>query len=499
MKHRAVRIGVLLAVGCLAAVRVPGCGNAPPAIPHTVGEYQKLLKGGDPNAYHPQTIVKNNVSRVLDPKLSQPRRMESLKLVIHLGRAGEPSAVQELRAIIREQAVPNELRWQTLEVLLQNNVPGLSQDVVAVLPTLDKRPDLREAVLDWLARNPEPKAMAEVVKMWAREPVASQEIENRYREIVRRMTGKPWDEALIDALNTQGFLARGSAMELLHQRVRRERLGQMILAASPQTLAMAALQVFLRKMQYVPANGSEFLSIVLMYKSHQDMIDETAKLWHQWSSYDRYRFNVRDFHLLSRLAMDPLRADLRRGELIARVGGALNPPRRAHVPARPPGTAAFTDQFAQQVKKLTLADLWNLYLLEQMLTNERMQAALRLMALSDRQDTARAWGGLIFYANGRAEPKLYQATLDAGENDRYYVPGTLASRHGRDALCRFHGHFEKADNATRVGPDAQEIRMAREDNINALVLTSLGEAAFCAHYYTPQGVVVSLGRYPFRK
>jgi hypothetical protein len=499
MKQRAFRMGVLWAVACAVVIGVGGCPPAPTPIPHTVSDYQKLQQK-DPTLFHPRTVVMNNISRVLDPKLSQPRRLASLKLVIHLGGANEPSALEELRTILRDDTVPNQLRWQTLEVLLRNNVPGLSGDVVAVLPTLDKRPDLREAVLEWLARNPEPKAMAEVVKLWAREPVASQEIENRYREIVRRMTGKSWEQALVDAVNTPGFFARGSAMELLNRRVRRQRLAELILTAPSRTLAMGALQVFLQKMQYVPANGSEFLSTVLVYKSHQGMIDETAKLWHRWNANDKYRFNIRDFHLISRLAMDPLRADLRRGDLIRGVGTDLAPGRRPHVPARSPGSAAaFTDQFAQQVDKLTLADLWNLHLLERMLANERMQAALRLMAISDRKDTARAWGGLIFYANGRAEPKLYQASLEAGENDKYYVPGLLASRHGRDALCRFHAHFERADNSGRVGPDSQEMRVAREDNMYGLVLTSLGEAAFCAHYYTPGGVVVSLGKYPFRK
>ena len=83
-------------------------------------------------------------------------------------------------------------------------------------------------------------------------------------------------------------------------------------------------------------------------------------------------------------------------------------------------------------------------------------------------------------------------------DDLIYVPANLEARYAFDALCRFHCHFEKVGNVKRAGPTAEELRQAKEDNVYALVLTSISKDVFCAHYYSPNGVVVSMGMLPFR-
>ena len=65
-------------------------------------------------------------------------------------------------------------------------------------------------------------------------------------------------------------------------------------------------------------------------------------------------------------------------------------------------------------------------------------------------------------------------------------------------MCRFLAHFQKANNASRAGPTARELRDASAANHYGLVITSVNDKAFCAHYFNPQGVVVSLGRMPYR-
>ena len=120
------------------------------------------------------------------------------------------------------------------------------------------------------------------------------------------------------------------------------------------------------------------------------------------------------------------------------------------------------------------------------------------MAVRDRADRVGAWGGLVFYRNGQAEPILYPYSVRHGATDLRYVPDRRGIVHLRNALCRFNGHFEQLDNASRAGPDAEELRDARNRNFSGLILTSLPEQNVCAHYYTPQGVVVSLGKFRFR-
>ena len=65
-------------------------------------------------------------------------------------------------------------------------------------------------------------------------------------------------------------------------------------------------------------------------------------------------------------------------------------------------------------------------------------------------------------------------------------------------MCRFNCHFEKADNTKRAGPGPEEIRDAMLRNYYGLIITSVNEKVFCAHYYNPDGLVVSMGTFRFR-
>jgi len=146
---------------------------------------------------------------------------------------------------------------------------------------------------------------------------------------------------------------------------------------------------------------------------------------------------------------------------------------------------------------LTLAELWNLYLLVELLNKPHVQTGMRVMAERDHNDRTRAWGGLIYYRNGHAEPQLYEASKALGENDLRYPPTLDVLRLGRDALCLFHAHFEKVQNLDNAGPNSEELADSRANNMYGLVVTSVNESAFAAHYYNPRGQVVSLGILPF--
>jgi hypothetical protein len=352
-------------------------------------------------------------------------------------------------------------------------------------------------VLDWLTRHPTPEVLAEVVKMWARErPDGAGE--QRFRQVVERISGTGWQQALLDGLAAASFSARGSALEVLRGRLGEAELRRRILAIRPQSEAMVALQLFLRRFNYLPPDSEAFLTIVMHATHRRELIDDAARLYRRWAQDHGYRFRLRDVHLLSRLARDPLRQDLARTQLVLEVGQAVNARQHVNRATRPAGGAGTgTENFWERLEDLSVADLWRLYLLNEMLSRPRIQMALRRMARLDRDDTRRAWGGLVFYENGQAEAKLYPG----GENPAApwrYVPNPDCLVDERDSLCRFHAHFGRVDNVTRAGPTADELQQAREHRYTALVLTSLDPEHFCAHYYNAEGSVVSLGIFPYR-
>jgi hypothetical protein len=228
------------------------------------------------------------------------------------------------------------------------------------------------------------------------------------------------------------------------------------------------------------------------------MLPDASRLSLDWTKSYGYNFDIRDFHLLSRLARDPLRNNLKRTQIVLEIGQAFKT--RKHVKHTPAvtGGADYKESFWLQVDKLTMADLWNLYLINEMLSRPLVQSSLRLMADGDLADAKSAWGGLVFYLNGQAEANLYPPDPDAGIDDRVYQPTKRLILDGRDSLCRFIGHFEQENNASRAGPTTEELADANVYDYYGLILTRVDRNTFCAHYYTPNGLVVSLGKFPLR-
>lgn len=470
-----------------------GCAQPPPPPPKNMTQYTAFRKT-DPEGYPRYVVLQHNLQRVLDRRLPEAERVASLKLVAHLGEEN-PEAMSEMAAVLTQPKAPEALQRAVLEFLLRKDYPNLAGVVVRVLPHVKPGSGLREAILDWLARHGHPAVLAEVVKLWAQEPSATGPNEPRFRQIVERVSGKPWDEALLESLNAEGFFARGSAMEILSRRIAEASLRSRILRVRPRTDAAVTLHAMLDRFDYLPLTRSELLASVSIYMTRRDMLQNSAVLCRTWQEDYGYRFNIRDFYLINCLVRDPLRDDLRRTQLVLELAQSIA--RREHVSFRPPpGRPGQSDRFHRQVESLTMSDLWNLYLLNEMLTRPRVQIALRVMADRDRADRSQAWGGLVFYENGRAEAKLYPPGPTGGA-DRLYVASRRVIRDRRVALCLFHAHFEKVYNAARGGPAPEELRNAAKGNFYGLVLTSVSESSFCAHYYTPDGRVVSLGKFPF--
>ncbi|MFP4054444.1 MAG: hypothetical protein ACLFV7_11350 [Phycisphaerae bacterium] len=444
--------------------------------------------------YPRHTVVMYNIQRVLDPSVSGPDRAKSLELVEQLGQEN-PAIRVELARVLGAKETPPELRKAVLAMLLKRDHPDLAEHVVRVLAELEPDDPMRATVLDWLTRHPTEGVLAEVVALWAREPDADG-YNRRYERVVERISGQNWATALLEGLNSDGFTARGSAIEVLSRRLGAKELARRIRQMSPRTVSVLAMQTFLTEFDYLPESAEQLLSVVSLYRSENDDIDDASKEYRLWNQQHGYVFKVRDFHLLKSLAKDPLRPNLRRSHLILTIGRRLK--ELKHVRHNAPGRGRVNQgNFWVLSHKLTMADLWNVNLLSEMLARKRVQMALGIVADRDLSNTRTAMGGLVVYQNGQAEAMLYSQAADAPTNDLTYVPNKAAVLAGRDALCRFQGHFEKINNALRAGPGPQEIRHAEKENYYGLILTSLSQDSFAAHYYNPDGEVVSLGVYPF--
>jgi hypothetical protein len=341
--------------------------------------------------------------------------------------------------------------------------------------------------------------LAEIVKLWSKERSVTSAGEPLYRQVVESISHKKWEAALLDGLNANRFLGRGSALEVLAARMPRSRLSQRIQALKANSIAVEASQFFDKHLGYLPTSGATLLQCVWLYAKRGPAFPGVAELSATWRQNYGYQFDVRDFHLLSQLSQDPIRQTRGRPQLILRLVRAFM--EREYVPrgaGRPEGPYDFSDRFSKQVENLTMADLWNLVFLNEVLGRPQVQKALREMARRDREDVRSAWGGLLYHKDGQTEARVYPPSYDEGPNDLVYRPSRQERRESRDVLCRFHAHFEKPQNAERAGPTAEELLAARQGNYYGLVLTSLDADLFCAHYYNPNGLVISLGKHPLR-
>ena len=211
--------------------------------------------------------------------------------------------------------------------------------------------------------------------------------------VVERLTGQSWYQALLEAINAPGFTARGSAMEVLSQRAVPATLKRDIMDLSARTEAVIVLQAFIRRFDSLPSTGQEFLSMAHIHRLRPGLLASAAELHVNWRRFDGYRFNIRDFHLLSRLSEDPRRSSMTRAELVSDLSRSLLRRRHVRLAALGPRDEDLSGRFDRLADRLTMADLWNLWFLNDMLSRPNIQAAVAVMADEDRADRSHALGG----------------------------------------------------------------------------------------------------------
>ena len=484
-----VSLVAVIATVLLAA----GCDEQAAAPPITLDEYR--LQANRRGAYPDVVVAQHNLHRIIDDGLAMDERRRSLELLAHL-KDSAPEAMTALIDLFNDPDTSPALRNELMDVLLANNDPSMTSLVVSTLQQPDAHGPASDAMLTWLSRNADAGALAEIVKLWAAEPVGGPN-EAHYRDVVEKMRRQRWDRALLGALNAKRFMARGSAIEILSGRRRPSELKQDFAGLRPHSEAVAAIQTFINGFDYVPTSRAALMQTVVVYKTQQRTMPQAAALAGRWASDPHpYLFDIRHYPLLTVLAPQARAHQLTRDEIVVALARAQLERRHPVYRAGGPAAARMSTRLGVQSDRVSMADLWILRLLDQMLTRRQIQRAMRVLADRDRRDTSAAMGGLIVYENDQAEAKLYRADRHAG-TDLRYVPAKSLTGPSRKALCRFVAHFERLGNADRVGPTLEELAEARATNMSGLVVTSLDDRTFCAHYYTPSGLVISIGQFPF--
>ena len=481
-------------------ILIVGCGRLPNHPPQTLSEWAKYNQSGS-QEFTPRMIALHNARRVADENLSQAERLESLRLVERQGKAAV-DAYPILLLVLGKSSAPVRVRQEVLGFLAERDCEGLGKYIADALPKT-KDPQLRERFVQWLLKHPTKTSLAGIVKSWAAEKSISEEQEVRYRRLVEYIAHKPWYIALLDALNSEGFYARGSAIEVLSARMRPKELQKRISTIKPRTYAMRVLRYFSDNFGYIPSTQRELLSAVKIYHSKRPRLVLAERLAIEWQKQYDYRFNIRDFHLLSRLAADPLRQHLTRGKLILEISRAIAYRRQMLSASGVAGVLTRNKRlfrrgrlvdFDAQVESLTMADLWNLYLISKMIDKERVRKELQITAQQDMLDKQSQWGGLVKYQHGQAEAFLYPPAEKQGDDK--YIPSKRLLNDSIDSLCYFVGHFSKvAEDISQVGPGIDELAFSVRYNVYGIVFTSLKDGWINATYFNPDGIVVNLGSF----
>ncbi len=510
-----------------------GCQTPIPHPARSLAEYDNL-QTSHPQEYTPLALGQLNAQRVMDEDLPTDQRIESFHLAVHLlGRnpdlinattitAGSPDCPMELRDRIvaylgrtvavrtrTSPATPSPNAYATVAsrtepIAPRHGKPSVSIRPARVRPTYNKvtisdrrspRPEPEPNFQPDLSAGPKqvapvaPRDLAKSVKAWAKEQVGGVN-EKDHIALVERIGEDKWYKVLLDGLNSRHFNARGSAAKILAARLTAAEMRANLRSMVTHTPAIEAMKLFANRMDYVPASGAELLACVRASRNSRDDINQAAKLFRKWQKNYRYQFNIRDLHLLGRLGRDPLRRYESRNMMIAKINRSLA--RRRHI-------TGWSAGLGTSAGNLTIGDLWNLKLLNEMLRNRRTVRGLAVLAKAVRSDHRSPRGGVIRYKNGTAGPILYTRKATAPMDDLVYNPSTLAKRAQSDAICRFHACFRRDYNEVVANPTADERRDARHRNSYRLVLTSIKDASFVAFYLSPTGEAVSLGIYSFGK
>lgn len=143
---------------------------------------------------------------------------------------------------------------------------------------------------------------------------------------------------------------------------------------------------------------------------------------------------------------------------------------------------------------LTRGDLLTALVLDEMVQDEGVRAAIFRQVGMDRADTTTEYGGVLAVNEaGAAFVTLYPPRPGQRAGDTQFVASEDMIRQSDTALAHYHFHVQEASYARFAGPSAGDLEYACRSGRSCLVFTCVGEGVLGVDYYQPDGVVVDLG------
>ncbi len=443
--------------------------------------------------YPPVVLAKHNLQRAMDTRLTDEERTASLELAIYLDApSNETMAI--LAMIMADTDTPPRLQQAILAHLMENEYGDLTEFVVAALSQPELSEDMHQTLLVWVRNNADEALLADIVVAWASQPVGGNN-ELLYRQLTELAgRGGTWSDVLWANMVRREFTAKGSAFEVLRTRLSTEQFIQQLARQQPTHLSIATLQTFAGGFDYIPADRDEMLQAVYQYSTQQSAINAAARVYRAWRAGDAYTFQIHDLHLMGQLGSDAGAVRYTRAQMRADLARTMADKRHEPHYSGGEGDISYEARFYRVEPDLSMADLWNIWLLESYLSQPQTTRQILLLADEDLANTATPFGGLMFLENGVVDARQYPADVGANRaNDMTYVPSGRMLQDSRNALCRFICHFEAIENAQRVGPTPAELADAATGGYYGVTITRLNAQSFTAHYYNPDGEIVSLG------
>lgn len=174
--------------------------------------------------------------------------------------------------------------------------------------------------------------------------------------------------------------------------------------------------------------------------------------------------------------------------LRATLAGREHHARSVETPDRRP-----RDRFEQVEDRLAWADLLQVLVLDTLLRQGDLPAALVRQAELDRKDGTTEYGGVIDAPGPTAKAVLHMPRGSERLGDSTFTASPEMIAASTFSLAHYHFHAQNWRQQEYAGPSVQDLDYARRYGRGCLVFTAIRDGQLGVDFYTPDGVVVDLG------
>lgn len=156
------------------------------------------------------------------------------------------------------------------------------------------------------------------------------------------------------------------------------------------------------------------------------------------------------------------------------------------------------DRLEQVEARLGWADLVQILVIDELLSDVTLFNALVQQAGLDRKDSTTEYGGVLEAGGSGPRAVLYMPRGSERPGDNRFVASPEMIAASRFGLAHYHFHVQEWRNQDYAGPSEQDLDYSHRYGRACVVLTGIREGSLGADYYDPNGVVVDLGTRPLR-